>query len=57
MASTLAFMSTEYFLLFPGGFEMLLHCIRSWRRLKISSALEHLNANIPEEGEEEMRLL
>lgn len=22
MASTLAFMSTEYFLLFPGGFEM-----------------------------------
>lgn len=26
-------------------------------RLKISSALEHLNAYIPEEGEEEMRLL
>lgn len=36
---------------------MLLHCIRSWRRLKISSAREHLNANIPEEREEEMRLL
>lgn len=34
---------------------MLLHCIRSWRRLKISSAREHLNANIPKEREEEMK--
>ena len=27
---------------------MLLHCISSWSRLKISSAREHLKANIPD---------
>lgn len=39
MASTLAFMSTEYFLLFPGGFEMLLHCIRETTNPAGSSTL------------------
>lgn len=36
---------------------ILLHCMRSWSRLKISSAREHLKAKIPGEGKEVMRLL
>jgi hypothetical protein len=34
---------------------MLLHCMRSCSRLKMSSALEHLNAKMPGEGEEAVR--
>lgn len=34
---------------------MLLHCMRSCSRLKMSSALEHLNAKIPGNGEKAVR--